>query len=156
MILSAAGVPSVVHLTWAPPADGGAPITSYRVYRALLPGTEGVVPFTTTISPSFDDTSVTNGTTYYYQVSVVNIAGEGAVSTEQSATPRAPPGRPTLTVSAGQSVVHTSWTVPADGGSPISGYNVYRSTVAGAETLLTSVPRCRLFDDSTTRRSSTA
>jgi hypothetical protein len=36
---------------------------------------------------SYTDSAVTNGTTYYYQVSAVNSVGEGALSNERSATP---------------------------------------------------------------------
>ena len=38
---------------------------------------------------SYTDSPVTNGTTYYYEVSAVNSVGEGAVSNERSATPAA-------------------------------------------------------------------
>ena len=44
------------------------------------------------------------------------------------------PGAPTLTVTTPSSgSAHLSWTVPSDGGSPITGYNVYRATASGAE-----------------------
>ena len=36
---------------------------------------------------SYDDNALTNGTTYYYQVSAVNAIGEGPRSNEVSATP---------------------------------------------------------------------
>src|SRR5205807_324550 len=39
----------------------------------------------------YTDTAVTNGVTYYYQVSAVNAAGEGPRSNEASATPSPPP-----------------------------------------------------------------
>lgn len=42
--------------------------------------------------------------------------------------------------SGGSGFVHLGWIVPADGGSPITGYNVYRGTTFGAETLYASVP----------------
>ncbi|MDQ1484437.1 MAG: hypothetical protein QOJ62_130, partial [Actinomycetota bacterium] len=43
------------------------------------------------------------------------------------------PGAPVATASAGTSSVQVSWTAPADGGSPITGYNVYRATSPGGE-----------------------
>jgi subtilisin family serine protease len=59
------------------------------------------------------------------------------------------PGRPALTVGQGNAVLHLSWTAPADGGSPLTGYHIYRATSSGGETLLTTVaPGTTTFDDS--------
>jgi hypothetical protein len=72
-------------LSWS--ASSGA--TSYRVKRATASGgpyTQVAAPTTT----SYTDTSLTNGTTYYYVVSAVNSTGEGSNSTQVSATPTAP------------------------------------------------------------------
>jgi hypothetical protein len=71
-----------VDLTWT--ASSGA--TSYNVKR----GTASGGPYTTISSPgttSYTDSSVTNGTTYYYVVSAVNSGGESANSGQVSATP---------------------------------------------------------------------
>jgi fibronectin type 3 domain-containing protein len=57
------------------------------------------------------------------------------------------PSAPTLTATAGLSMVHLSWTAPADGGSTITMYNIYRSTISGSEVLLTSIPAGTVFDD---------
>ena len=43
------------------------------------------------------------------------------------------PSAPTLTATAGLAMVHLSWTAPADGGSTITMYNIYRSTISGSE-----------------------
>ena len=43
------------------------------------------------------------------------------------------PGVPVVTATGGNATVHLSWTVPANGGSPITGYRVYRGTSAGGE-----------------------
>ncbi len=71
-----------VSLTWG--AVSGA--SSYNVKRATANGG----PYTTAGSPStnsYNDTAVTNGTTYYYVVSAVNSYGESANSSQASATP---------------------------------------------------------------------
>lgn len=72
----------VVSLTWT----AGTGATSYNVKRATTSGG----PYTVLASPSsttFTDTTVTDGTTYYYVVSSVNAAGESANSSEVSASP---------------------------------------------------------------------
>src|SRR4029079_6079679 len=68
----------------------------------------------------------------------VNSVGEGARSTERSATPTAPataPATPTLSATAGNGSVSLSWNAPADGGSAITGYKLYRGTSSGGEIL---------------------
>jgi fibronectin type 3 domain-containing protein len=84
-------------LNWT--ASAGA--VSYNVYRGTSPGGESATPVATGITAnSFTDTGLTNGTTYYYQVTAVdavsasppNPAGESAPSGEVSALPQqAPP-----------------------------------------------------------------
>jgi len=136
--LTASPGQSVVTLTWSAPAtDGGAPVTSYNVYRGTSAGGEGTSPYATNLTAlTLVDKGTTNGTTYFYRVAAVNSAGEGALSVEASATPQATaPSVPTsLVASAGDSRVDLSWQMPADdGGSSITGYNVYRATTPGGE-----------------------
>ncbi len=57
------------------------------------------------------------------------------------------PSAPGLTAIPGTAVVHLSWTVPADGGDAITGYNIYRSTISGSETLIASIAPGTFFDD---------
>lgn len=45
------------------------------------------------------------------------------------------PAAPTASASAGNGQATVSWTTPSDGGAAISGYNLYRSTSTGTETL---------------------
>jgi fibronectin type 3 domain-containing protein len=82
-----------VDLSWqAPSDDGGAPITHYRIYRGTTAGGETLLVELGSIL-SFVDTGVTNGQIYYYKVSAVNAAGEGAKSEESAGTPAAPTGQ---------------------------------------------------------------
>ena len=81
---------------------------------------------------------LTNGTTYSFKVTAVNQAGEGPASGPASATPKAgisKPGSPNgLTASPGDGQVTLSWTAPgSDGGTGISGYEIYRGTSPGGE-----------------------
>ncbi len=77
----------LVSLAWSQSAGA----TGYNLKRA--PSHNG--PYTTIGSPastSYDDTSVVNGTTYYYVVSAINAGGENPTnSAEVSATPPLPP-----------------------------------------------------------------
>jgi len=75
-----------VALTWN--AGGGA--TSYTVKRGTVSGGPYVSAGTVT-SPSFTDTGLTNGTTYYYVVAGTNSAGTGPNSAELGVTPIVPP-----------------------------------------------------------------
>jgi fibronectin type 3 domain-containing protein len=137
---SATGGSGSVALSWsAPSSDGGSAITGYRIYRANVTGGETVLTTVGNVT-SWTDTSVANGTTYYYQVSAVNSVGEGFRSNERSATATASatvPGAPTLnSASAGNGSVALSWSAPtSNGGSAITAYKVYRGTSAGNESL---------------------
>ncbi len=65
--------------------------------------------------------------------------------------PPTAPGAPNLTAaSAGNASVALTWTAPAsDGGSPISGYQIWRGTTSGGESLLTTVGVTTSYTDST-------
>jgi hypothetical protein len=76
-----------VALKWS--AVSGA--TSYAVGRSTTSGG----PYTNIANPSapsYTDTAVTSGTTYYYVVSVTTSAGVSPNSSQVSATPAAPSG----------------------------------------------------------------
>jgi fibronectin type 3 domain-containing protein len=127
-----------VNLSWsAPGSNGGSPVTGYNVYRGTSAGGESATPIATNVTgTSFNDTSVNNGTTYYYTVAAVNAVGVSLPSNEASATPQATvPSTPSgLVASGGNGSVALSWTIPtSDGGSPITGYDVYRGTSASGE-----------------------
>ena len=114
-----------VSLTWLAPAGAA----SYRVKRSLIKAG----PYSqvgTTSATSFVDTTVTNGTTYFYVVSAVNAAGESKNSSKVSAFPAPIPAPPTgvaaaTGASAGQ--IDRSWAA-----SPwATQYTVRRSAVSG-------------------------
>ena len=67
----------------APVYTGRTPITNYKIYRGLsdLTTTTLVATVSATIGP-YLDSGLTNGVVYYYKVSAVNAAGEGAKSVE--------------------------------------------------------------------------
>ena len=122
-----------VNLSWSAAANA----TSYNVLRSTASGLEQSL-VTGVTGTTYSDTTAVNGTTYYYVVQSVNGLGGSAFSTEQSATPIAPPAAPTgLVATPGVNTVGLSWT--ASTGSPVS-YNVYRSTTSGSGYSVISAP----------------
>jgi len=80
-----------VALTWDPPSsDGGSSITNYRIFRGTLAGGESLLVETGNVL-TYVDAGLTNGQTYFYMATAVNLVGEGPKSNEASATPMAPP-----------------------------------------------------------------
>jgi len=133
--LTATAGNSKVLLSWTLPSSIGASITNYIVYRGTTSGGETLFIKAYNNGTSWVDTKITLGTTYYYMVSAVNGAGEGPNSNEQNATPYTVPSTPTLTVTAGNSKVTLSWTVPISNGAAITNYSIYRGTTSVGEIL---------------------
>jgi len=143
---------AVVTLTWT--ASTGA--TNYNVKRATTNGG----PYTqvaqiTAISIAYTDSSVTNGTAYYYVVSALDAAGESANSAQVSATPEAPgvpPAAPTnLTASPGNAQVTLAWTASTGA----TGYNVKRATTDGGPYTQLAAPTSPAYTDSSVTNGTT-
>jgi subtilisin family serine protease len=139
-----------VQLSWTVPADGGSPITNYKVYRGTSSGAEAYLTTVSGSTTSYIDSSFTCGGTYFYQVSAVTVVDETR-SAEQQASPNVTPTAPCappLTATAASHVVHLSWVPSANGGSPITNYKIYRGASPGGESLLTTVsPSTTTYDD---------
>jgi len=134
--LAATAGTSHVALTWN--SVSGA--TSYNVKRSTSTGTE-----TTIASPgtnSFDDLTAVDGTPFFYVVSAVGAGGEGANSSEVTATPMAAPTG--LVATPGNAHVVLNWTAVTGA----TGYNVKRSTTTGTETTIAPAGT-NTFDDLT-------
>jgi len=120
--LSATAGDAMVSLSWT--ASPGA--MSYNVKNATTSG--GPYATITNITAiSFVNTGLSNGTTYYFVVSALNVNAESANSPETNATPMAPPppAAPTgLTATAANAVVALSWTAS----SGATSYNVKNAT----------------------------
>ncbi len=65
------------------------PVTTYYLYKGTRSGGESTTPIATSSTPSFTD-SQANGQTAYYRMGAGNALSLGYLSTEVSATPRAP------------------------------------------------------------------
>ena len=79
--LSATAGNGQVSLSWSPPpSNGGPPVSSYNVYLSTTPGPRG--PRSRVTATSYTATGLQDGTTYYFEVTAVNSAGEGTASVQ--------------------------------------------------------------------------
>jgi subtilase family serine protease len=87
VLTAVTGATTGVDLSWPAPANNGAPITSYQLWRGTSPGAEksykAIVCSTSTCT--FTDT-VPHGRTAYYQLTATNSAGTSSKSVEVHAT----------------------------------------------------------------------
>ena len=109
------------------------PVTGADSYNLYWSNTSGVTAATgtqiTSVTSPYPHPSLTNGTAYYYVVTVVIAGGESPESVEVNATPKVPaPGPPTnVAASPGDTQVTISW-------DPVTGadsYNLYWSNTTG-------------------------
>jgi len=146
--LSASPGNGQISLSWsAPSSNGGATITSYRVFRGtnssnrLIVTSGGCANLNAVFSCT--DSGLSNGQSYDYIVSAVNSAGQGAPSNSATATPTSPvsiPGAPqNLNASPGNGQINLSWSSPSsNGGATITSYRVFRGTNSSNRLIVTS------------------
>ncbi|MGA1848046.1 MAG: fibronectin type III domain-containing protein [Thermoplasmatota archaeon] len=122
-----------VYIEWAPPDDlGGATNVTYNVY--LLSGSTRYDMIGTGIEGTglYLD-GLENGRQYTFRVSAVNIAGEGPLSVEVTATPFTLPSQPLdPALSQVDGKVILTWKQPDDdGGDEVLNFRIYRSVGNG-------------------------
>ncbi|HME53036.1 MAG TPA: PQQ-binding-like beta-propeller repeat protein [Candidatus Lokiarchaeia archaeon] len=132
-----------IHVSWwVPLTNGGSAIIGYKIYRGATYGGETLYQTIANVT-SYDDTSVTAGTLYYYHATAINSFFEGPVSQEAPATVGTPPSAPqnlAATSAAGSGSVVLTWQTPASAGSSsITGYRISRSTTSGYEFIMQSL-----------------
>ena len=111
---------------------GGSAILSYTLqHSASSDFSSGVVTVTGIASTSHTVSSLENGTTRYFKVAGVNVAGTGTYSGTASATPSTAPGTPTNVQGTANGVTSSTvtWTAPAAANTgpnftDITGYKV--------------------------------
>eukprot|EP00930_Biecheleria_cincta_P038762 TRINITY_DN26639_c0_g1_i1.p1 TRINITY_DN26639_c0_g1~~TRINITY_DN26639_c0_g1_i1.p1 ORF type:complete len:4930 (+),score=584.21 TRINITY_DN26639_c0_g1_i1:1092-14792(+) len=117
---------TAITVTWLAPRDMGSPIRQYRLYQAV--GSGAFYQVYEGGALTFESTGLATGSTYSYQVTAVNEAGEGNRSATTSMFCAASPGQPTDVSFTHTSRTDTvvSWTPPVDdGGSDIVRYEVW-------------------------------
>ena len=122
---------SKILLSWSKPVDnGGFPVLYYNIYRSEA-SADSFVLYDYTYAKTYLDSQVDFGKTYYYRVTAVNVIGESDPSTEVNISPAANPSYPlNLRATLSNGSVVLEWDAPTDnGGSPITYYRIYRSTV---------------------------
>ena len=110
---------TTVAIVWSAPVSSAAsPIDAYSVW---VNGAE----IATTTSTTYTVSSLTNGTTYSFQIGAENGAGTSPLTATIRSTPRTTPSAPsTLAVAPyGPRTLRATWTAPAStGGAAISSY----------------------------------
>jgi len=101
--------------------------TSYSLYRATGPGAEGASAYQSSVTSSYTDTGLTNGLTYYYQLTTHNASGESSRSDEGSAVPGAPATPTSVAVAPADGQIVISW----DAIPGATSYNVKSGTACG-------------------------
>ncbi len=114
-----------VALTWL--ANGEPDLDGYNVYRGTAPAPTDVLTTTGAADTTFTDTTVDNGTTYYYAVSAVNVSGqESPLSNEVEVTAGLPPASASrLRAVPSPGSIELRWA--ASPAADVSAYAIYRA-----------------------------
>ena len=141
-----------ITLTWqAPASTGGSAVTGYRIHRGTVSGGETFF-VQVGLTLTYVDSGMANGVTRFYQVSAVNVAGEGPKSNEATAATITEPGPPgNLRVQPGTALGEMTlmWDAPAiTGSAPITGYRIYRGSASSGEVFLAQVGNQLTYTDS--------
>lgn len=107
-----------VEITFNTPATNGSDITQY-----LVTDSSGTIDVSGSSSP-ITVGELTNGTTYYFKVAAVNVAGTGPYSSFTNGVyPMDVPGIPSNVVATfGNAEIDVTYSSPSDNGSPILNY----------------------------------
>ena len=120
-----------INLAWNASTDNVG-VTGYNIYRATAGAAAVEIGNVSGTSQTYQDTTVTAGTTYTYTVKAIDAAGNlsdpsnAATATASSAPPAAPTN---LQASVSGSTVNLTWT--ASTSTTVTGYNIYRGPAGG-------------------------
>jgi hypothetical protein len=115
-----------INVSWdATIKDNGNPITGYIVQTSTN-GTTWSTVISNTKSPTPSTSFTVRNGTYYVRVAAINASGTGAFSAASlpvlvASAPSAPGN---VTISLNGTTITANWSIPANNGSPISGYRI--------------------------------
>jgi fibronectin type 3 domain-containing protein len=124
---------SQINLSWTASSTAGVTYDVYAGTSSAVTASPGFRVATGITGTTFQHTSLSASTTYYYLATAVNAAGESAASNQASATTQAntvPPPVPPTGLSAqaiSSSQINLSWNAST---SPGVTYNLYENTTA--------------------------
>jgi uncharacterized cupredoxin-like copper-binding protein len=105
-------------------SDGGAAITNWQYSTdggtSWQSAASATSPLTITTLSVNGSTQIANGTSYPIVVRAVNAAGVSAASTVTNVGPAAPPSAPIVSLTAQNQAVAVTFSIPDNGGSPIT------------------------------------
>jgi titin len=128
-----------IEISWSAPAsNGGAPITEYQVQRKADDGSFSTISKVDPSMTSHTDSDVDPGQEYTYKVRAVNRIGPSNGNDEITITAQGIPFPPEgIDATYGDGYVEVSWTPPLNtGGTPLTGYKVYRTQPDLEESLM--------------------
>ena len=138
-----------VSVDWTAPNNGGNAIQHYEIDYLPVGGEISGNAYLLNTS-SFTISGLNDNASYSFTVKAENAAGFGATS---SAVVARTFGLPWTTVVASpatnDSVVHLSWATTTNGGTPVTGYKIYRAESAGSEVFLADAGTGLSYDDAT-------
>jgi hypothetical protein len=158
-VVATAGNASATVNWTAPSSVGGSAISRYTVTAAdsTTPAKGGQTCTWSSGPLSCALSGLSNGDSYTFSVTATNSLGTSVASNASSAVVPAVtvPSAPTaLIATPGNTNVVLSWTAPANGGSTITGYNVYKGTTSGGENYAVAVNGTTLVSGTTVTVSS--
>ncbi|HXZ23109.1 MAG TPA: fibronectin type III domain-containing protein, partial [Methanomassiliicoccales archaeon] len=142
---------SSMTVHWTVPApNGGTAVTGCKVFYGTT-----AHPSTVNVSAAADATSVEvtglkPGTTYFFNVVAINAFGASVPSADVSvSTLNIAPNAPTIgAITVLDTKLKVAWSAPvANGGTNVTGYNVYRGDASGGETLFTTIGNVTSYND---------
>ncbi len=130
-IAATAAATTRISVTWSTATGGGLPVQYYHVFRGSSASSLTQVAIVS--STSYTDTTVTQGTTYFYGVESADTGCDLSVmSPVISTTTPMPPSAPANLAATPYSTtkVGFTWSVAASGGLPIQNYRIWRGTTS--------------------------
>ena len=136
------------------------PDTGYEIWRGTTSGTASLLT-TVGLTTTYTDTTVTNGTTYYYRSprstpsTPVRARTSAAPRRRHRPTDRARCAEPDRRQRRQRQRGAELEPPASDGGSPITGYEIWRGTTSGTASLLTTVGLTTTYTDTTVSNGTT-